>query len=213
MKPDGVRGASMPAEARRSSGATNGAPAGESFAAVLGPSGGIEPQGQGMAQGDGPGAPALGLAGLPMQVPPALVPARAASRPGLPSSRLARPDPLDPATRHSAQIAPLLSTTESARGPAPAEAPVQARARASLEEMLPALVRRIAWSGDGKRGSLRLEFGQGALAGGTLVVHADDGRVRVQLQAPAGTDASEWKGRITSRLEKRGLHLDEVIVE
>jgi hypothetical protein len=87
------------------------------------------------------------------------------------------------------------------------------RARASLEEVLPAVVRRIAWSGDGRKGSLRLEFGAGALAGGTLVVHADDGRIRVQLSAPPGADASAWKERIVSRLEERKLHVDEVVVE
>jgi hypothetical protein len=82
-----------------------------------------------------------------------------------------------------------------------------------LEEVLPALVRRIAWSGDGRKGMLRLEFGQGALAGGTLLVQADDGRVRVELQAPPGTDTSVWRGRIASRLTTRGVKLDEIIVE
>jgi hypothetical protein len=90
---------------------------------------------------------------------------------------------------------------------------VQAATRASLEELLPALVRRIAWSGDGRRGTVRLEFGEGALAGGTLFVHAEDGRVRVELQAPPGTDTAVWKRRIASRLTKRGLTLDELVVE
>jgi hypothetical protein len=103
--------------------------------------------------------------------------------------------------------------SESPRVQALPDAPVQASARASLEEVLPALVRRIAWSGDGKRGTLRLEFGEGALAGGTLLVHADDGRVRVELQAPPGTDTTAWKERIASRLTKRGVNLDELVVE
>ncbi len=115
--------------------------------------------------------------------------------------------------RHCAQIAPPLGPIEGMRAQAPADAPVRASTRASLEEVLPALVRRIAWSGDGKKGSLRLEFGHGALAGGTLLVHAFEGRVRVELQAPPGTDAAEWKGRLTSRLERRGLKVDEVLVE
>jgi hypothetical protein len=102
---------------------------------------------------------------------------------------------------------------DGSRAPPLPDAPVQATARASLEEVLPALVRRIAWSGDGKRGTLRLEFGQGALAGGTLLVQAEDGRVRVELQAPPGTDTSAWKGRIASRLANRGVQLDELVVE
>jgi hypothetical protein len=78
--------------------------------------------------------------------------------------------------------------------------------------MLPTLVRRIAWSGDGRKGSLRLEFGGGALAGGTLVVHSQDGRVRVELDAPAGTDTAAWKERITARLEERNLEVEEIDV-
>src|ERR1019366_518010 len=46
-----------------------------------------------------------------------------------------------------------------------AATPVQTSARASLEEVLPAIVRRIAWSGDGRKGAVRLEFGAGALSG------------------------------------------------
>jgi hypothetical protein len=82
-----------------------------------------------------------------------------------------------------------------------------------MESMLPELVRKIAWAGDGKKGSMRLELGAGALAGGTLVVHADDGRVRVELNAPAGTDVAAWKARLHERLERRGVAVDEVIVE
>jgi hypothetical protein len=121
-------------------------------------------------------------------------------------------DPLDPASRQAAQMAPPLMTSPSASHAAPADGPVQTAARASLETVLPALVRRIAWAGDGRKGSLRLEFGAGVLAGGTLVVHSDDGRVRVELQAPSGTDATAWRERIVSRLEARQLDVEEVEV-
>jgi hypothetical protein len=129
-----------------------------------------------------------------------------------------RGDPLDPATRQSAQLAPPFSESGGVQAPAALAPPILAppmelRARASLEEVLPAVVRRIAWSGDGRKGSLRLEFGAGALAGGTLVVHADDGRIRVELSAPPGADTSAWKERIVSRLQERKLHVDEVVVE
>jgi hypothetical protein len=89
---------------------------------------------------------------------------------------------------------------------------VQVAARASLEDLLPAIVRRIAFSGDGRNGSVRLEFGAGALSGGTLVVHADDGHVRVELDAPAGEDTAAWRERIESRLQGLGIAVDDVDV-
>jgi hypothetical protein len=87
---------------------------------------------------------------------------------------------------------------------------VEARVRSSLEDILPALVRRVAWSGDGRRGTVRLELGAGELAGGTLLVQVDEGRVRVRLTAPPGVDVDAWRGRITDRLEARGLAVDSV---
>ncbi len=84
---------------------------------------------------------------------------------------------------------------------------------ASLEELLPALVRKIAWSGDGRRGSVRLELGAGALSGATLLVHADGGQVRVALQAPPVTDLEDWRARIAGRLAAKGLDVLGVDVE
>jgi hypothetical protein len=92
-------------------------------------------------------------------------------------------------------------------------APAERQARSSLEDLLPALVRRIAWSGDARSGTVRLELGAGALSGATLVVQADEGRVRVQLNAPAGTNPAEWRARIEERLARRGLRVDGVEVE
>lgn len=212
----GVCKAERPFEASRSSSVTIRAPLGSSFSAVLAPAGENEVAPPGADPGQGGALLAADLiGGIPAQAPAAAFVAGPLTQAASPPSRRSavRPDPLDPATRHSAQMAPLLGTTESLRAPATPETPVQASARVSLEEVLPALVRRIAWSGDGKKGSLQLEFGQGVLAGGTLLIHADDGRVRVELRAPPGTDTVEWKSRITSRLERRGLRLDEVLVE
>jgi hypothetical protein len=138
--------------------------------------------------------------------------ALATRRGGAPSSapsRGPRADPLDPATRQVAQLGPPLPMATPVHG----DAPVLARAHASLEDVLPAIVRRIAWAGDGRKGSLRLEFGAGALAGGTLVVHADDGRVKVELRAPPGTDAAAWRDRIAARLEEKRIRVDEIVVE
>lgn len=116
---------------------------------------------------------------------------------------------LDPAVRHAAQLAPPMATaSEGAR-----EADVaQVARRASLEELVPQLVRRIAWGGDARRGSVRMELGAGELAGATLVVHADGGRVRVELTVPSGADAEAWRDRIERRLAARGLDVAAVDV-
>jgi hypothetical protein len=128
-------------------------------------------------------------------------------------------DPLDPLQRHRAAFAPL----DSLAGPLPfggagpsnapaASAASSARAASSLEDLLPALVRRIAWSGDRQRGVVRLELGAGELAGATLLVHAEGGRVRVHLDVPAGVDTRQWQRRISERLASRGVPTDEVEV-
>jgi hypothetical protein len=123
-----------------------------------------------------------------------------------------REDPTDPHVRHAAQLGPPpgLAQAQVVSQPVPAPTPVEACARASLEDLLPALVRRVAWSGDGRRGTVRLELGSGALSGAELIVHADDGRVRVQLRAPAGVDLAPLRERIAARLAARGLRLDDV---
>jgi hypothetical protein len=118
-------------------------------------------------------------------------------------------DPLDPLERRRAfdlgsftpapPVAPALAPIEVSRADA------SHRAAPSLEVLLPALVRKIAWSGDGRRGSVRLELGAGPLAGGVLLVHADGANVSVHLDAPAGADKVEWQARIARALEGRGL--------
>lgn len=111
-------------------------------------------------------------------------------------------DPLDPATRHAAQLAPPLPAPI-----APAEETIAPRARVSMEELLPQLVRRIAWAGDRRRGSVQLELGAGRHAGTTVTVHADEGRVRVELH---GTDSDDLRERIETRLRRRGLEVVSV---
>jgi hypothetical protein len=131
-------------------------------------------------------------------------------------------DPLDPFARHRASLAPpdavfdhpvalVAPLPERPPAAAPTDAPAL-RAAASLEELLPALVRRVAWSGDGRSGTVRLELGSGSLAGATLLVHVDAGRVRVRLDLPAGVDAAGWERRIRERLEARRIATDGVEV-
>ncbi len=109
-----------------------------------------------------------------------------------------------------ATMAPNLAAAKSSAVDA-AEAP-ERTARSSLQELMPQLVKTVAWSGDGTRGAVRLELGSGALAGGTLLVQANGSRVSVQLDTPAGTDTASWQRDIRSRLEARGLEVDDVEV-
>ncbi|HSY23007.1 MAG TPA: hypothetical protein VK841_12865 [Polyangiaceae bacterium] len=132
-------------------------------------------------------------------------------------------DPLDPLNRHRASLAP-----PDAPLPTPSFAPVHVpagfgsaapatpeaalRAMASLEHLVPSLVRRVAWSGDARRGTARLEIGAGELAGSTLLVHADEGRVQVHLSVPPGVDAASWQRRIAERLASRNISAQSVEV-
>jgi hypothetical protein len=127
-----------------------------------------------------------------------------------PRRRTIPDESLDPSARHLAQLAPPALAGAFPSTPATSPAQVEARVRSSLEDLLPVLVRRVAWSGDGRRGTVRLELGAGELAGGTLLVQVEEGRVRVRLSAPPGVDVGAWRGRIAERLEARGLTVDSV---
>jgi hypothetical protein len=124
-------------------------------------------------------------------------------------------DPLDPETRHAAQWAPSFEPPPPEARAAPATAPTTegGTARASLEALLPELVDNVAWSCDRRRGSMRLELRAGALAGGSVVVHADDGKVRVEVRTPAGADVEEWRSLLQDRLLRRGIDLETLTVE
>jgi hypothetical protein len=76
-----------------------------------------------------------------------------------------------------------------------------------MEELLPQLVRRIAWAGDRRRGTVHMELGAGRHAGSTVTVHADAGRVRVEVQ---GAEADDLRSRIQARLERQGIDVESV---
>jgi hypothetical protein len=77
-----------------------------------------------------------------------------------------------------------------------------------MEQLVPELVRRIAWSGDGRRGTVRLELGAGPHAGTTVTVHSDGGKVRVLLEARGSSDTADLRDRIDRRLRARGLDVE-----
>jgi hypothetical protein len=115
-------------------------------------------------------------------------------------------DWLDPSARQVAQMAPPVGVVIEGAAAAAGE-PVRAR---SLEELLPALVRRIAWAGDRKKGTVRLELGAGAYAGTTVVVHAEDGRVRVEIGGSEGPELDRLRARLDARLRGHGLDVESV---
>lgn len=114
-------------------------------------------------------------------------------------------DLLDPSMRHLAQLAPPTASAPHAAREATHETVLRAR---SLEELLPALVRRIAWAGDRHRGTVRLELGAGVHAGTTVVVHADHGKVRVEIGG--GPDVERLRERLDARLRGHGLDVESV---
>lgn len=117
-------------------------------------------------------------------------------------------DWLDPSARRAAQLAPPGTLGNPVDVTAvPSTAPVRAR---SLEELLPALVRRIAWAGDRHKGTVRLELGSGAYAGATVMVHADGGRVRVEIGGHEGPELDRLRTRLDARLRGHGLDVESV---
>jgi hypothetical protein len=124
-------------------------------------------------------------------------------------------EPERPLAESMTEMPPLAASFAPAPGlaPAPIETPVLSAARASLESLMPAMVKRIAWSGDGRKGAVRLELGAGSLAGAVLVLQADAGRVRVHMTTPPGTSNDEWRQRIEARLKASGVDVEDIHVE
>jgi hypothetical protein len=118
-------------------------------------------------------------------------------------------DWLDPSARHAAQLAPpgLAPGGIPAFNGSTASEPLRAR---SLEELIPALVRRIAWAGDRNKGTVRLELGAGLYAGTTVTVHADGGRVRVEIGGSEGPELDRLRARLDTRLRGHGLDVESV---
>ena len=117
------------------------------------------------------------------------------------------PPPVPPAPGLEALMQPLMTTLPTPVPPAPS-VPSGPGPSSPLEEILPALVRKIAWSGDARKGAVRIELGAGALAGATLLVASDGGRVQVTLSARSDVELEPWRERIAARLADRGLDAD-----
>lgn len=114
---------------------------------------------------------------------------------------------LDPMTRH---LASPVGTSIMAQ-PVEAASGVQERMELvrvqTLEQMLPALVRKAAWhiAADRCSATLRLEIGSGSFDGTTVLIRADLHEVHIELAAPPGIDLEAWKRRLRLRLASQGL--------
>lgn len=89
--------------------------------------------------------------------------------------------------------------------PASPATPMTSLMPEDLQSLVTGLARRVAWGGDRRRGSARIELSEGILAGATLVVHTERRTVSVELELPPGAVDHGWQQRITSRLERRGF--------
>jgi hypothetical protein len=116
---------------------------------------------------------------------------------------------LDPMVQVLGALAPRAAPVIPVVRPEPAAV---AESRTAMEHLMAKLVRRVAWSGNGRTGVARLELGAGELEGATLTIQADDGRVHVALDLPPGVDRAAWKTRISERLAIRGLQVEAVEV-
>ena len=159
------------------------------------------------------------LARRPASAPARLIIAQSGPEPApqAPQGR-ARRDPearLEPETKPAPELAldPLLCQLALNPGvacfvqanPASSTAAAALPLREDLQNLLTGLARRAAWGGDRRKGSARIELSEGALAGATLVVHAEQRSVSVELELPSGVAAAGWQQRIAERLEARGF--------
>lgn len=80
---------------------------------------------------------------------------------------------------------------------------------ASVEELAPQLLRKMAWSGDGKRGAARLELGSGSLTGAVVTLEADGREVALSVEGLTASEESSLRTRLAEGLSARGFRLVE----
>jgi hypothetical protein len=86
------------------------------------------------------------------------------------------------------------------------------RSPATIDPLVSELLRSIAWGGDRRRGTARIELGSGRYGGTALKVEVVGERLQIDLDAPPGVDASELGARLSERFAARGLLVDSLIV-
>lgn len=125
--------------------------------------------------------------------------------------RTERPGPERPELESSD---PTWTHRAALMGPPPGDLQTEARTHveqvtrhASLEELAPTLLRKMAWSGDGRKGAARLELGAGSLAGAVVTLEADQGVVALSVDGLNAAEESSLRARLAAGLEARGFRL------
>lgn len=113
-------------------------------------------------------------------------------------------EPCDPAWAHRAAL----------MAPPPGDVQGEARAHveqvgrhASIEQLAPTLLRKMAWSGDGRRGAARLELGAGSLSGAVVTLEAEHGVVALSVEGLDPREESSLRRRLAEGLAARGFRL------
>lgn len=105
-------------------------------------------------------------------------------------------------------IDPLELSLAAALGPAvPIEGATLHGRSLGLDPLLSELVRAIAWGGDRRRGTVRLELGGSRYAGTSVLIRAEGRELSIEVEAPLGVDAAELAARLRERLGGRGLRV------
>jgi hypothetical protein len=84
-------------------------------------------------------------------------------------------------------------------------------APAGLDPLVSELLRSIAWGGDRRRGTARIELGSGRYGGTTLKVDVVGNGLQIALEAPPGVDTAALGLRLAERFEARGLHVESLV--
>jgi hypothetical protein len=110
-------------------------------------------------------------------------------------------------------VDPIALVLSAASGRGAAESTAQSGAiPMPFAELWGRLVRRVAWGGDARGATARIEIGAGEWAGATIVVHAVERQVAVEIELPPGARVESWRERLAERFGERGLALSELTI-
>lgn len=105
---------------------------------------------------------------------------------------------------------PLDRVLWSLRPPAPPEPPLPSPTPTlpPVDQLVDRLLRRIALGGSRHRGTAFLEIGAGGLQGATVAIHAEGGRLSIEVDAPDNESSRRWRSALEERLRERGLEAE-----
>ncbi|MCU0656156.1 MAG: hypothetical protein MUF64_13160 [Polyangiaceae bacterium] len=77
-----------------------------------------------------------------------------------------------------------------------------------VDQLVDRLLRRLALGGSRHRGTALLEVGAGSLQGATIVIHAEDARLRIEIETPDTEAARRWQQGVQAKLRERGFEAE-----